>query len=384
MAFSDAELTRAKQVDEGNGTDSLRYKKRLTKIYPVVMPTGVDQDIDTGTISINSLSGNSQTFGSSASDTLIREIRLSHAPSAAASICTHGVDVDTVALWQLDGDLLDESANSFDLSETGTVAYDARSCGSVTESLRGDATNYATHPYDAALAITGELTIMAFVKINVSAAGNNTIVTFMGPDPDSNSANNILYRLVINADKLNYLAEYGAGLNTSATPSTSSITRNQYEHVAMTRSASGDINFYINGVDAGGGGATTTPTGGSNAYLLVGRTISAGNDLEGNVSSLIIKDVEMTPAEVLAAYEGADPDTYLSNSVDVQILGDSTVYHRSSMVLNSTGTLEFDPPLVIPSGEQATVKVTWPGAGDEMSPTPPAGTVQYFVRYSDE
>lgn len=216
--------------------------------------------------------------------------------------CNHTVDGNTVGLWQLNGDLVDSGPNGFDLTEVGTVTYDSvtSTCTSRTEAARLETANHGTHAYDSALAIQGELTIMAMVRMDASTNGVQTIISFMGGDPDSNSANNIQYRFALDSNRrLQFLNEYGSGLNSSVTASTA-LDRETWYHVAVTRSASGGVVLYVNG-SSDGTGTVTPPTGGTSAILRLGTAVSSNTDIDGVAGSIIVKDIEMSASEVLAA-----------------------------------------------------------------------------------
>lgn len=211
----------------------------------------------------------------------------------------HQQDGDTVGLWQLTGDGTDETGN-YDLTETGTVpfsgggavGYQIEKCPEITT-----ANYYARPSYDAGLDIKGNLTIMCLVRMNASTSGDQTLVVFQNTGTDSNSANNTQYRFYINtALKLTYFAESGSGTNTSAS-STQTLTRSVWHHVAMTRDASGNVRFYLDGVEDGPY-ATTVPDGGSAAWFQLGSTGNPNQDIDGLMSSVIVKDVQSSASEI--------------------------------------------------------------------------------------
>ena len=221
------------------------------------------------------------------------------------TIARHEPELHTVGLWQLfDGyGGTDEGPNGLDIPITGTIPY-------VPVGVKGKLTEGVAKPTEAnyfgfesqtpQLRITGDLTIMNMVRMDAATADLQHMCVFGGPAPDT-EPNNILYRWAINTGRtLGYLAEFGAGSNTSVNGGTV-LNREQWYHVAMTRTAAGLVTFYVDGVDDGGG-ATTTPTGGDgpDSIFYIGNGQNAGDDMDGDIGSLHILDRVLSEAEILA------------------------------------------------------------------------------------
>lgn len=228
---------------------------------------------------------------------------VSSAPRFAPSLERHALDGNTVALWRLNGNLLDESSNNYNLTETaGTIVYEGvGGPGYVAEEapLMELGTGYGAHAYDAGLALTGAMTFMGLLKPNpVEISG---IIAFGGlPDAGDLEIRNFLYQFYYNGSgQLVYLNEHGAGINVSYTATGGTVTAKQWNHVAFTRSSGGVIKMYLDGINVGTSGALTLPTGGTSSTLWVGT--EGTNDIEGPCADFHLLDREMNASEISSA-----------------------------------------------------------------------------------
>ena len=220
-----------------------------------------------------------------------------------AVLARHAVEASTVALWQLDGDLLDIGPNSLDLTEVGTVPYALVGAPGVIAGRASEPTlvNHGSHPYNAALNIVGELTIMFMMRL--TAFDSSSWSVSLGVPGSETEVNN--YLILIGHDNVGQLIwspERNAGQNvegeTKFTATGGTLTLNQWQHITMRRTAGNVVTFFIDGVSVGTSPALFAPTGGTNGVFRIGT--EGANDIEGHLGSLHILDRALSDAEVLA------------------------------------------------------------------------------------
>jgi hypothetical protein len=233
----------------------------------------------------------------------------------------HEVITGTVGLWQGDGSRLDTGGSSFDLSlqDPGSGTYDLYGdlwpgyvgFANVATGFRGvyrDAT-------DAALRITGDMTIQAVCVIGYAAVLDRWIFAHGVDGSDGTEANNHVYGLKYSSNAiaagLEWHQENGAGNDTNFSPGSANSSAStprpalpphgQPFYLSVTRT-SGVVQIYINGKPWGpASNALTTPTGGTNGklYLLCD---SAGSPFNGMLASVRILNVTRAAADILADY----------------------------------------------------------------------------------
>lgn len=122
----------------------------------------------------------------------------------------------------------------------------------------------------AALSLTGEMTIEAWINITSS---ENGVAIVSKADPAETEAENIQYLFrVTPAGYLWFTYEYGAGLNV-ATSTDYKVPIGTWTHVAASRTIVGadvTIDLYIDGVLAGTQTVPNLPTGGANSVARIG------------------------------------------------------------------------------------------------------------------
>lgn len=215
----------------------------------------------------------------------------------------HRLDPNTVALWQLDGDLLDSGPNGFNLTEVGTVPYQLHGVPGKVPAVSPELTlaNHGSHPYDAALNIVGELTI-EFMMFLTAIDANSWSVSMGVPGSELEADN---YLILIGHDvsgQLVWSPERLAGENVEGeskfTATGGTLTTGQWQHIAMRRTAGNVVTFFIDGSSVGTSAALLAPTGGTNGVFRIGT--EGANDIEGYMGSLHILDRAKSDAEILA------------------------------------------------------------------------------------
>jgi hypothetical protein len=205
----------------------------------------------------------------------------------------HDLTYSPLALWQLDWSLADSSGNGY------TLTQNSQGWGHMPNGVKAgffrDST-YFSHAYNAALAITGEITVevIAFLVDNPT---NDLNICSFGVTGES-LASNVLWSLGVDGTKgaLRYFAEYGsAGTNIVFDSGNYSVPASQVVHLAMTRSSSQIINLYINGYCVGTSSALHAPEGGTSDMLKIG---------DGTTSTergTMVASVKVIAAELSAA-----------------------------------------------------------------------------------
>lgn len=191
-------------------------------------------------------------------------------------------------LYHFDRNLDDSSGNGFHLSTlTGTLAYfqAAPNLWAIT----GNTTATVGRPsFDAALAVTGDITIQVLVKV-YNTPSNMIFCGFFGSG--ETSPTNIQYLCgFLNGATLRWFQESGGGTDHEALISNSpQVLPEQriFMHAAFVRSG-GVVTTYLNGTQWGApSGALTTPDGGGSAVFQSLLTTSYGMiGLKGTNSAL--------------------------------------------------------------------------------------------------
>jgi len=217
---------------------------------------------------------------------------------------------DTLALWQFEGDRLDSGSGGYDLTIVNGNARYSRVRGNLgvrcaTSATDGSGYEHFTATDGGALALTGAMTISAILLIEQEYPSNDAaVVTYDGGAAETESQN-YLYSVQFNvaSQRVQYSSENGAGTNSNASPSVRVYAPGQMFILHMVRDATGDISFYLNGVQHGDTLSTTLPTGGGSSTINVcnSNTGLTGDRADGlNIFSLRIEDAEMSASAVLA------------------------------------------------------------------------------------
>jgi len=215
-----------------------------------------------------------------------------------ASVRGHNASKGPVALWQLDGNMVD-SIGGLNLSvSTGTEKYSQTVPGMAGFSFNGS-TELARPGFDASLALAGDVTVECVARVGASS---NILWSFGGNG--STEALNILYSLRV-ADSVNYLGmeclhEQGAG-NSVVYDRNDCFPIYVPFHVAQVRSGN-QYTLYLNGRQIGPASSVlTAPTGGTSSSMRVGGFFGS-NFFNGVISSLIVYGRALSSKEVASDY----------------------------------------------------------------------------------
>lgn len=129
------------------------------------------------------------------------------------------------------------------------------------ETAQGVDYEFQRASYDAALGITGAMSIWTIVRVDQVPTGDARFAVFSGPSDVE--ADNYLYALYLqaNSTQLRYFCEHQAGVNNTAYAQLR-MSLGQMSLLSMSRDASGNVTFFLNG-DSSGPHDCAIPTGGT-------------------------------------------------------------------------------------------------------------------------
>lgn len=224
------------------------------------------------------------------------------AGGTAAPCGRHTTLYSPVALWQLNGSLVDGSGGGYSLAvSSGTARYT-----DVWPGVRGfrfdGSTDLRRSTVTAALNITGDMTILGLFAVIAIVSGNTILIQCAATGETLND--NFLYSIILyDTGKLEYLAEYGAGVNISYVIEDGPPLGGVGFHMALVR-ASNQVQFYLNGETLG---AASTGLAGPAIGAAPLQYISIGGDaggqrFRGAIASFKIVPSALTAVQVRAEY----------------------------------------------------------------------------------
>lgn len=128
--------------------------------------------------------------------------------------------------------------------------------------------------------------------------------------------------------------------------SASRVTLAQWYHVFVVRDASGNTQFYINGLPSGSPSSSGTPVA-ATTNLIIGNNSGSGRTWNGNLYKIQFFDRELTAQEVKSIYDnsGALPSGMLAEYyLDQRYTNISTAFDTSGNGRNATVTGAASPP----------------------------------------
>lgn len=201
-----------------------------------------------------------------------------------------------VAWWRMDetsGNRADSSGNSNTLTDVNTVGYTAGKIGNCA-SFASASSEYFTMG-SAPTTGTGDFSICAWVKTNSSGVRRG-IVSWGTSGPTDPYKGIFFY---IGTDNKLHADVTGVAGPTS----TNTINSDNWVHVALVHTDSGDTGqLYING-STNGSSATMQPNIVSGTVNRVGISYNAAATWEGEIDELIIWNSALTSAEVDNVYD---------------------------------------------------------------------------------
>jgi len=194
-------------------------------------------------------------------------------PSVSTDPSTESVwDINHVSVYHLTDDFSDKTQNNNDLTNFGTSNNGAGAAAKCREFNQGD---YLHANTDASYLLTGDVTVSAWVDLNVLQVGSyeNMILDVGGID-ESNIENKLYNFNILSTGQLGVFWENGLGLNTDLV-SLNSITfpPSGYTMLSFTRNTTlNEVRFYQDGIQLDLLPSTylLDPDGGGGAELSIG------------------------------------------------------------------------------------------------------------------
>lgn len=220
----------------------------------------------------------------------------------------HDTTHSPLGLWQLDGDLTDDSGNSYDLTVLagqGPVRYvDLGGGMKGFYSPTADPSGAYRNAADAALRLAGALTIECLAAYETPPSSHQPTILSHGHENATVQGDNILYcfRLAGGPFKFRYYAQ--EGVVNSITYTIDDCPRfTELYHLAMVRS-SDEVTFYLNGEQVGATSVgLSAPDGGTNGRLSLGATYQDGTNMwAGALASVKLIGSALTAAQVREEY----------------------------------------------------------------------------------
>ena len=195
----------------------------------------------------------------------------------------HDTTHSPLGLWQLDGDMTDASGNGYDLTvDTGTELY-----APISDTLQGfrfdGSTNLIHDVAEAALRLTGDMTIEMLVAWLIDPPGFGVNTSLSGPYlaahgvPGEAGGDNNLYSLKARpTGGIGWLSESGSGTN-AVYDIDCDVPTYLLHHLAAVR-ASNVVSMYIDGGLVGSSSTLATPTGGNTGRFVLGSIGGGGGE----------------------------------------------------------------------------------------------------------
>lgn len=219
----------------------------------------------------------------------------------ARNVGYHGLDYGPVALWQLNGNLLDSSGNGFTLSvEAGTERY-----SDTVPGVRGfyfdGATTLLRNAAEAALFILGDVTVeIVCTSYRTSLAASFSDIVGHAATGETQAAN-YAYAMELAGTSVQVGHEHGSGVDDFYNPGFALLCGSP-NHVAFTRT-SNVYQVYLNGDPVGPpSSAFTPPNGGTSGRLRLGSFAAVVFPWIGVLSSVKILDKSLSASSLKDEY----------------------------------------------------------------------------------
>ena len=260
-----------------------------------------------------------------------------------------------LAHWKCDENLAKDVTSVADSSghannhDFATVSYASSSAGFVNKSRHSSRASGDYHTAankNADFLLTGDLTVMAWLRPIQDANNNKYIVACGGSGSSEVQADNMLWSLVWNtSDQFGMTWEQGAGVDVNAFSTTAplALPGDGPVHIAVVRSINGalrDVKFYLNGIDlAEDVTGLTAPDGGANALCEMLRLPSVNSNVPGaNIWNVRVYDSAEPPANVLSVYSAElteatrDPGILLPTLQEIEVYGSAAYGQQATAI----------------------------------------------------
>lgn len=242
-----------------------------------------------------------------------------------------------VGYWKMDetsGGASDSSGNAITLTDVNTVAFTGGKFGNAGD-FESTASEYQYAADNAALSLTGSLTLAAWIKPESVTAGSYNIIAKWDGVNES-------YRLFQNGDEIRLeLDSAGNYQETTA----SNLTASVWYHVAgVYDSTSQTAKIYINGVEAPSSTSGTIPSsiGDDTGRFHIGAedsTTTTANFYDGIIDEARVYNRALSPAEIKSLYNwAAGPFAYLKFDENTGTSANDSAGNSVTGTLHATAT----------------------------------------------
>jgi len=263
-----------------------------------------------------------------------------------------------IALYQFNGNTLDSSGNSYDLSlGTGIEQYTPGPVPGTQAVLFDSLTAYSSSIIPE-LHLSKSMTVEMVINIDPVVGGNTRLLAVMGGDLSSTTeSENILFSIGNNGNDSfgngnlkSFRFGYDSGSVGAAASNDTGITDIDFKnwfHIVLTRNSASNSTFYVNGTVVSNFSHPGFPAAASSvAFLQVGGGYASSAwqpslAFSGSLSSLKLLDRELTQAEVIEEFKLALP--YASGETNrllqssIVIDGYTTSNQRNVVPFNDIG-----------------------------------------------
>ena len=213
---------------------------------------------------------------------------------------------DPVAYWKLDESSGTTAVDATGNGHDGTIS----NVGLNQQNLitTGNSANFdgASSRIDVsaspALALTGDVTVEAWLKMDQIPVDRYTILSYAGDLNFDTSDQNIQYELRISNGKLEYSHEFGPGTNQIYESTFTLFPNKTYHYVAVRDDSNKTVDFYIDGQKVDTYTYTNAPDGGEAASLSIGVSNGPFYFLDGLLDEVAVYSHTLTPQQIQAHY----------------------------------------------------------------------------------
>jgi len=203
--------------------------------------------------------------------------------------------INPVGSWDLNGNLVSVYGASLSLVAGTSLWSPAAALGA--EAFAFNAASRLSQARQAALALTGAITVSVMVNVQALHASRAVIMEFALAG--ETLASNTLWRIGLSAgNRLHWFHEYGNGSNAQY-DSTIVLPVGRWVHVLCTRAANGtSIKFYIDGIERDSATLASAPAGGTSALLSIGGHQGDFEFLTGMVSTPTVYGFQLGASQI--------------------------------------------------------------------------------------
>ena len=224
--------------------------------------------------------------------------------------CVGSAGAGPVGHWRFDDGsgttAKDSSGNNFDGKLLGDPTWVAGKVGSGALSFDGS-DGMVEVPEGPALDMDSMLSITAWVNLS----GFSTYYFIVCKSPSGTAAvnypGNYEFRVESGTGILQLLHQTSQGQELSTYVSTTPLTAGQWRHVAVTLQKGGRVEFYIDGVSAGGAAQTTNFGILNNEPVRIGGRKDGYSYFYGQIDDVRIYDRVLSAEQITGLYHGTDP-----------------------------------------------------------------------------